>query len=795
MLFFRPIPQLRYAVILIAALFTGAYAQNVQLSTLTPVAGKNVSVTGNALNPGSQVTAQLTAPGGRVSRESAQVGDKGRFRLEITIPTGGRYQLVVRGQGVEKTWQFTVPKPPQTPQTRPTAKPTRLTPEPDPFDVATLEVTRTENGLNAFQDGAPLWELSFPEGSGSTTPPLLQRGAEADAQLYLGHGNSVLKLEPQTGSVLGRFIVSGPVARLEIIDDETVGVTVQHSEGLLERFTLRGGELQEPVRFGSDPRTFFYLRAEANVSKLTAQLRRDPTNPWLYLALGLNQKDSRTAQANFTAALRRATTFYDLAGLATVLEAQGERALAERAFDGAMKDFAAKGYDPRLLTDETLETAYNFPLKPLQNALAKQDDLSAGRWAARLWLAAPRVPGAAEAFAGYAALLRRVGTSAEAALWEGRAAQQTASGEGSLERLGLTLARAGWGFVPALFVAFFALHLTLLAKYARPRRSDRIGGRLPWLFALRYDTLSEKFVLLALLALILVSAALGNWAARGEPPAQVIGSGTLANRAAQAYLEGVVQRADDGPRTAFIRGTAQQLAGETAQVEPLLRAAGAYAPALNNLAVLTGDEALYTRALGLEPNLSAARYNIGDRALLPFQADYKPDQPALALPTPNDFQIASGNWQRAIGDVFTDPQRALSTPPRGLGLSLVLWRVLEVVFLLVALVHVAFLFVPRPRSAHGAPRGWTYQLTALLFPGTGLADEMWGIFLLVPWAILGAAALGLFGLGAPVPLTYLVLAGIYALNTVAVTIEGVAYRTERRGPLHRRHKPRTARKA
>ena len=813
MQFFQLTPRRRPATLLIpsclwvccALLLTGAHAQDVQLSTLKPRAGESVTITGDALNPGGQVTAQLTAPGGRVSRESAQVGEKGRFSLDITVPTGGRYQLVVRGQGVEKTWQLTVPKPsasaePPSAQTPPPAQNAQsLTPEPDPFEAAALQVTRTENGIKAAQNGTPLWELTFPKGSGSTTQPLFQRKTGADAQLYLGHGNSVLKLEPQTGDVSERFIVSGPVARLETVDDETVGITVRHSDTLLERFTLQGGELQEPVRFGTDPRTFSYLRAEANVpnptvSKLTARLRRDPTNPWLYLKMGLSRRNSEAARVEFTEAVRTAATFYDLAGLATVLEQRGERALAERAFDRAMRDFAARDYDPRLLTDGELEAAYNFPLGPLQAALERNDDLSAGRWAERLWLAAPRVPGAAAAFTGYAALLRRVGTPDEAALWEGRAAQQTAAGENGLERLGLTLARAGWSFVPALLVAFFVLHLTLLAKYARPRRSDYssglIGGRLPWLFALRYDTLSEKLVLLALLALTLVSAALGSWAARGEPPAQVVGSGTLGNRVAQAYLNETAQNADfSGPRAAFVRGTAQQVLGDTpsgntqsgnAQAESLLREAGNYAPALNNLGVLTGDEAFYTQALGLEPNLPAARYNTGDRALLPFQAKYAPDQPALALPTPNDFQVASGSWQGALGGVFTHPQRALSTPPYGF--SLVLWRILQVLFLLIALVHVAFLFVPRPRSAHGAPRGWVYQLCALLFPGTGLADEMWGIFLLVPWAVLGAAALELFGLSAPAPLTLsLVLAGIYALNTVAVIIEGVAYRTARRG--------------
>lgn len=815
-------------VLFSSVLFSSAAAQSLRLSEAEPVAGERVSVTGRGFSPGGQVTAQLTAPGGRVTRESAQVGDDGRLSLALTLPTGGRYQLVVRGQGLERTWQLSVPRPIQTPaasegsppspqagsprisgqtrgqtedqindETRGQASGQSLTPEPDPLETAALRVTRNDDGVSAVQGDNMLWKLTFPRGSGATTQPLLQRRSER-TRLFLGHGNSVLELSPQTGAVLARFLVSGPVIHLESIGT-AVGITVRHSDTLLERFTLQNGALQEPVSFGTDPRTFSYLRAEAGVLDPAARLRRDPTNPWLYLKLG-QQQDPEIARSTYRRAIGAATTFYDLAGLAVVLENRGERILAENAFDKALRDFAVRGYDPRLLTDGVLEAAYNFPLEPLQAALEQNDDLSAEFWAERLRLTAPQVPGAAAAFTAYAALLRQLGILDEADLWAGRAAPKPMPG-GGLERLGLTLARSGWQLVPALLDAFFALHLTLLARYARARRSDHVGGRLPWLFALRYDTLGEKLVLLSLLALTLVFATLGSWADRDDLPTRLTGSGTLTNRAAQAYL---AEPTLTGPRAAFLRGTAQvvadrTVAGETEvagavaangpeAAQQYLEAAGDYAPALNNLGVLTGDETLFRRALELEPNLPAARYNTGDTALLPFQEAYRPGSPALALPTPDDLQFASGSPREALAEVFTNPQRALSrlsTPPYGL--SLVLWRVLQLLFLLVAFVHSVFLFVPRPRSAHGAPRGPVYHLLALLFPGTGLADELWGIFLLVPWAIFGAAAVSPFGLQAASPLTlYFTLAGIYLINTVAVIVESFSHRSQRRGPSLRR---------
>ncbi|MFX7605177.1 hypothetical protein ABTJ35_19145, partial [Acinetobacter baumannii] len=90
------------------------------------------------------------------------------------------------------------------------------------------------------------------------------------------------------------------------------------------------------------------------------------------------------------------------------------------------QDFAARGYDPRLLTDGGLGAAYNFPLVPLRNALAAGDDLSAGFWTERLLLAAPSVPGAGAALADYAALAERIGTP-DAAVWRDRAASVAGS--------------------------------------------------------------------------------------------------------------------------------------------------------------------------------------------------------------------------------------------------------------------------------------------------------------------------------------------------------------------------------
>lgn len=775
---------------LVFGLWSAAAAQTLALDPLRPVAGEDATVSGRGLPPGGQVTARLTAPGGRVSRQSAQIGDAGRFSMAIPIPTGGRYQLYVRGPGVEQTWEISVPRPVPPPPDEAAAAP-REPLRPNPATVqnedtspdrpgeqtepvtasAALEVTRSGNELRATRGADTVWTLTFAEGSGLTTRPL-QLGT-TPPRLYAGHGSSVLELEPETGTVLERWPVSGAVERLEGLDETTLAITVRHTDALWERLTLRDGAVREPVRFGTDLRTFGYLRAEADVPDPAARLRQDPTNPWLHLRLALAATDAGEARAAFAEAVRRGGTFYDLAGIATVLEAEGERSLAERAFDRALQDFAARGYDPRLLSDGALEAAYGFPLEPLRRALAAGDDLSAGFWAERLLLAAPSVPGAGAALADYAALVGRIGTP-DAAGWRERAA--LVAGPGASRPVSPP-SRTGWGLTVALLAAFFALHLVLFAKYLYARRADRSGGRAPWLFALRYATLSEKLVLLLVLAGVLVCAALAGRASGREPlPSRLLGSGTLANRAAQAYLDGA---ALTGPTGSFVAGTARLAAGDRRGATSLLQRAGSYAPALNNLGVLTGDPSLFRRALELDPSLDAARYNTGDAAL-PFQATYRPDTPALALPTPADFRNASGTLQGALADLVQNPQGAFQGAPPS-GLNLFVWRGLQLLFVLVLVSQLVFLVVPRPRSAYDAPRPWTYTVLALVFPGAGLADEAWGVFLLVPWAVAGTAALSqafgwpLFPPASP-PLLYLVLGGLYALNAVAVTVERMSHR-------------------
>jgi hypothetical protein len=247
----------------------------------------------------------------------------------------------------------------------------------------------------------------------------------------------------------------------------------------------------------------------------------------------------------------------------------------------------------------------------------------------------------------------------------------------------------------------------------------------------------------------------------------------------------------------FVRGYGAQVAGDKGTAADAYQAAGDYAPALNNLGALQGSDALYQQALDVARDLPEALYNLG-RATDPshLHAAYAADTPLLVVPSETVLRSAvAGRFQDALGAAFTNPWAEL-TGFNPLAVPLWLWDAFVVLFLAWAAITVIYLLVPRPRLARNAPRTLAYHVLALLIPGSGLSDELWGVLLLVPWAIFGIdTLLHYFALGAPagIPLVtdFTVLAVIYALNIVSFVVELTSYR--RRMAALRRSHPDTAR--
>src|SRR5690606_23018771 len=139
----------------------------------------------------------------------------------------------------------------------------------------------------------------------------------------------------------------------------------------------------------------------------------------------------------------------------------------------------------------------------------------------------------------------------------------------------------------------------------------------------------------------------------------------------------------------------------------------------------------------LDPGHPEASFNLGlEVNPSPLLATYRPDEPLLAAPDRTTLtRAAGGDHLAALGAAFTNPWAAL-TGLRAFG-PYWLWVGVVVLFLAWIAWTVITLLIPRPASARTAPRTFLYHLLALLLPGSGLADELWGVVLLLPWAIFG----------------------------------------------------------
>ncbi len=658
-----------------------------------------------------------------------------------------------------------------------------VTLEPAPVINSPVNV-RLENGtLTAIEDDQTKWTLDFPSGSGETTGL-----AEFDDVVFLGHGNSVLKINRDTGNVEQRYIVSGQVTELSGAR-EILTVESAVDAGLSETFTVQNDELQEVVRFGNQSDVFTWLSAEANVDDVTVRLARDTTNPWLYVRAAIETTDPAQQQNVYREAVNTAQTFYDQAKLATHLLNNNQTELANEAFDKALKDFAARGYDPRLLRDEATMQRYGFPVAEFGEAVEQRDTAKGDVYAKWLsYFVSPDNTAVNNLMQRYAGVLsqqgNREGADVVRSYTEGAKLTRV---DNILGTLANALGRAGWYGVLSLLAAMLGLWLTLLFKYWSPhsllnkRRQAAKKSVNPFsrLLSIRYYSFTEKVFLVLLFAAMLVLAALASWNERGRVVASEAGfsGGTFSSSAAQNALVNL----PDNPSSQFIRGYAAQLAGDTEDATRFYQQAGDFGPALNNLAALTDDETLYERA----GNLPEAKANLGEAVTLSAWQSIAP-KPLLVAPALSDLRAAAaGGWLESLRGVFTNPWTGLQNA-RPASIAPWLWTLLQVLFLLFAFLAVIWLFVPRPRLAANAPRNIFYHLFSLLIPGSGLADEMWGIVLIIPWAVVGLDIISdLLGWGLDIGINlntgYIILAAIYLINLVAFFFEYNSYLRRMKG--------------
>lgn len=793
--------SVKLSIFVLLASIGVAWAQTptVTLSASRVSPDTQVTLRATGLSPESDVQLELRRPDGATDLRELTSTASGALTTTFTPTTEGMWIVRLRGNGVHSIFGLAVtdreaaePAADTTTNTATATEPSLAEPTApgatDPIPEGQVPTAETApeppddfriDGADvvALLDGEEVWRLTFTADSGPTGPLL-----SGDAALWVPHGLSLLAVDLATGVVLERSPVPAPVTSLEHDGPELV-VTSRFEDGVTTELRMVAGVPDDVVRFGTQTEAFGWLQREAAVADPAARLDVDPTNPWLYLFAGRAQQDVE----RYEQAIEQGQTFFDLAGIGAALYAEGEEALANRALDAAFRDWADRGYDPDLLTESALRQAYDFPLLHLQEALAAGDRAAAGFWAPWAYrMAGGSVGASRQALRDYAALLRAAGDREGASLWSARAGELLRTRVGAvMDRAFLGLAGVGWWAVLALIVASLLLYATLTAKVWRPQtlhlRHRAESGRQPKSWArslgLRFFSFTEKLVLVLLFIATLAMAGLATWNTQGELPT-VAGSGTLASAPARAFVDGL----DGDPvRVAFVEGYSAQVAGDTQAARAAYQAAGDFAPAINNLAALEGEERLYQRALETAPGLPAARYNLGRiTSPSPFHDAYRPGQPLLVAPSTADLKIAvAGSWRTAIAEAFVAPWGDLRTTTPGVPVWL--WTIVVALYFLIGLALLVALVIPRPRVARNAPRTLLYHVLAVAIPGTGLADELWGVLLLAPWSILGLDALLQWtGAGSPLGLdlttTLWALAAIYALNLLAFVVEFLSYR-------------------
>jgi len=670
-------------------------------------------------------------------------------------------------------------------------------------DPASRDVAPPDATQQAPESEEPVSEERASEAPASETPTVEEVTPAGDAAetgtmepLDLTLQGAYLLVRNTDGVVQRRFALPAPAIAVEPTEADRVRVTVAYQDGTEGVLDVSFEAADVPVRFGTDPAIFTQVREAASAvpeAGVAAAAARDPTDPWLALA-AWRAAPSAEQEARLDALLTAAqgVPFFETFAVAGELLEAGLVEEATRLLDAATRDFAARSYDPRLVTHPTLRSAYGLPDVLLTAALDRGDGAAARTLAPYAWrFAAPSMPSGLEALERHADLLTVRGEVEDAATWRERlGALRAGTLADGLDRFILALANLGWWSPVALLAGTFLLWLVLLAKAWRARtllarqRVERGGSRRPLgrLWVPRYASTTEKLVLLTLLALAGLSVSLAHWNDVRNQPALALQSGTFASEPAYDATRAL----PDGPHAAWLRGLADVQRGDRKAALDAWTSAGAFAPTLVNRAVVQGappDAALLERALDVDPGHAEARYLLGrgdDPSV--WHATTLPDAPRYAMPTLVDVTLAqAGDWRVALAETLRAPWRTLpEAVPAGLP-TWTWWTMLGAYGLLLILIALN-LFVPRPRLTRNAPRTFAYHLGALLVPGSGHADELWGVLILIPWSILGVDALltwqsGTTGpLGIDATLEHVILAILFTVNLIGFTIELLSYR-------------------
>ncbi len=646
-----------------------------------------------------------------------------------------------------------------------------------PAPIAMPVLTVKGDTLEASLNGISAWTARLHPKTGVKLEPVV-----IGRDIFVPDGASVMQLEPIKGVVIQRFVVSGLVSSLEAQGtDVRVNVSIPNrSSTLMESFTLRRvtGQpnfslLERPV-FQPDGILLETFEGFASKASQGDQLKpsfpevsqqtnakfaaADPSNPFYKIFEGAAwQALNKTTEAEmaYAQAANTIVPFFVYIREAAVFERLKKNEFAEKALSFARLAYGNAGYDPAIPVSSQALEAYGNPLGVARTLFQDQNIQRGTVWMAFLRDTMPRFNQSETVFLELANFL----DTQSAGSGDPWRAMQKEMAQGTPYTFGVSrIVIFSFGTLLALIAAFMALWLVLAAKYAPQQSKDlkSVGGAMgAWgkapLLRLRhslsaYLTLTEKIVLVTLLALMLGALGTWTWSTRALETLRhpAFNLGTLGG---VTFWNSFGTNPTDSGFDA-IRGLASLLDGDNSRATQNLEKAGNNPMALNNLGVLAldrGDNAKanqkFQAALQLKPSMLEAGLNSHANTANSYRLDFHKavfgEGPILAFPEPKDIVDASqGKLEQEFLRMVSDPWGYLLNLPFGLPA----WAMMAVAVLILAILvlNLLSLLIPRIRSARDAPRNVVYHFLALLIPGSGLADEVWGIILLVPWALAGS---------------------------------------------------------
>jgi tetratricopeptide (TPR) repeat protein len=577
----------------------------------------------------------------------------------------------------------------------------------------TVQVVRESADVIALTggSGAQAWKLRY---GVIRSNNLEQRTWEvSNTRAYFANGSWLRLIDTERGAVLGRWRF--PYQILEVAADPTGGPAVR------VRFKLSpaAGEADRVVSFdptiGAVPKwdlgaLLWYRIAETEAAGLLPgsgiafnrwddrseeaaslvpafenMIKRDPTAPWLRLALGKLLGDAGDARADavLSDAVGTASDFSELFPMSARLGLMGKPELAAAAYDRAYTDFLVRGRDPRLMTFLISRIVLYSPLG--QNP-GGASDAYRRQSLERMYLLAPGIEGAERAWAGYAAYLERGGDAEGSRVWSGRA--HIARRE-SLYPPGLdTQLVHDRFFLIALGSVLAAVLLigALYVKYAAERRMRVLAAaRMPHVSSTTF--LNVEYWSRRERASLLVIASAG-WLSIGPAALHLQ---VLEQASSDPIHVGEIGGPDDitsirnrMPPSAerdLLLAIAYHSTGELAEAERAYRALPQFAESWNNLGVILAGSGraaearlAFAHALEILPGLPEAALNTGgapQNLATEMHRKYVPEMMMLALPGREHFlRAAMGpmwterHWRSLLGPLpeLRDLQRGVSGP-------------------------------------------------------------------------------------------------------------------------------------